>query len=78
VSEVASIALCFGLLRASIDCGGCQMLNNAILFFVIALIAGLLGFFAIAGIAATIAKVCFIIFLVLFVVSLITGRRSAV
>jgi len=54
-----------------------EMLNNAVLFLVIALIAGLLGFFAIAGVAAMIAKVCFMIFLVLFLISIITGRRSS-
>ena len=50
------------------------MLNYAITFLIIALVAGLLGFFAIAGLAATIAKVLFFVFLVAFVISLLTGR----
>ncbi len=51
------------------------MLGMAILFLVIAIIAGIFGFGVISGTAAWIAKVLFVIFLVLFVVSLFTGRR---
>ena len=51
------------------------MLNYAVIFLVIALAAGVLGFGVIAGTAAEIAKVLFIIFLVLFVVSLFRGRK---
>jgi uncharacterized membrane protein YtjA (UPF0391 family) len=50
------------------------MLSYTVLFLVIALIAGALGFGIIAGAAATIARVCFLLFLVLFVLSLV--RRS--
>ena len=52
------------------------MLSYTILFIVIALIAGVLGFGVIAGTAAMIAKALFIVFLVLFVFSLFFGRRS--
>jgi len=53
------------------------MLYWAVVFLVIALIAGLLGFGVIAFAAAGVAKICFVLFLVLFLVSLIThmGRR---
>jgi uncharacterized membrane protein YtjA (UPF0391 family) len=54
------------------------MLSWTLLFLVIAIIAGVLGFWFIAGLAAWIAKVLFVIFLVLFVISLITGRRPPV
>jgi uncharacterized membrane protein YtjA (UPF0391 family) len=54
------------------------MLNYAITFLLIALIAGLLGFGVIAGAAATIAKGLFLVFFVLFVVSLFRGRKRAV
>ncbi|ODR98095.1 hypothetical protein AUC68_11425 [Methyloceanibacter methanicus] len=47
------------------------MLGWALTFFVIALIAGLLGFGGIAGTAAGIAKILFFTFLVLLVASLI-------
>ena len=47
------------------------MLMWVILFLVISIIAGTLGFFAISGVAAQIAKVLFLIFIVLFVISLI-------
>lgn len=52
------------------------MLNYAIIFIVIALAAGVLGFGVIAGTAAAIAKVCFVLFLVLFAASLWRGRRK--
>ncbi len=55
------------------------MLNWAITFLVIALIAAVWGFSGIAVAAAGIAKLLFVVFLVLFVVSLAThlGRRSS-
>lgn len=52
------------------------MLNWAITFLVIALIAALLGFGGIAGTAVGFAKILFFVFLVLFVVSLVMGRRK--
>jgi uncharacterized membrane protein YtjA (UPF0391 family) len=57
------------------------MLNYAITFLIIAIIASILGFGALAGTAALIARVLFLIFLVLFAVSLLshatsTGRKS--
>ncbi len=52
------------------------MLIWALLFLIVALIAGGLGFFAIAGTAAWMAKVLFLIFLVAFVISLISTRRA--
>ncbi len=53
------------------------MLNYAITFLVIALIAGLLGFGAIEGTAAYIARGLFVIFLICFVVSLFRGRKTS-
>jgi uncharacterized membrane protein YtjA (UPF0391 family) len=47
------------------------MLGWSITFFLIAVIAGLLGFFVLASLAAVIAKVLFFIFLVLLVASFI-------
>jgi uncharacterized membrane protein YtjA (UPF0391 family) len=52
------------------------MLYYAVVFLVIALIAGALGFFGVAGAAVGIAKILFFVFLVLFVVSLLIGRRA--
>ncbi|KAB2854395.1 MAG: DUF1328 domain-containing protein [Anaerolineae bacterium] len=54
------------------------MLSWALIFLVIALIAGLMGFGVIAGTAAGIAKILFFVFLVLFVLSLLMGRRPIV
>lgn len=54
------------------------MLRYAIGFSVVALIAGLLGFGLVGGMAYGAAKICFFVFLVLAVVSLVTGRRTAV
>ena len=52
-----------------------RMLYYALLFFIIAVIAGLLGFGVIASAAAGIAKILFFVFLVLFIVTLI-GHAS--
>ena len=49
------------------------MLNYAVIFLVIALVAGLFGFTGIAASAVGIAKILFFIFIVLFVASLIFG-----
>jgi len=49
------------------------MLYWALVFLVIALLAGLFGFGLIAGTSYAIAKVLFFIFLVVFVISLIMG-----
>jgi uncharacterized membrane protein YtjA (UPF0391 family) len=54
------------------------MLHYALVFLVVALIAGVLGFGFIAGTAAYIAKVLFIVFLVLFLISFIGGRRGPI
>lgn len=50
------------------------MLRWAIVFFVVAIIAGVFGFGGLAGELAWIGKVLVFVFLVLFVLSLIFGR----
>lgn len=50
------------------------MLHYALVFLVLALVAGLLGFGFIASTAAGIAKICFFIFIVFFIVSMLFGR----
>ncbi|MFZ0581354.1 MAG: DUF1328 family protein [Candidatus Acidiferrales bacterium] len=54
------------------------MLQWALAFFIIALIAAVLGFGGIAVAAAGIAKILFFVFLVLFLVALVSGlmRRA--
>ncbi|AIQ54884.1 MULTISPECIES: DUF1328 domain-containing protein [Paenibacillus] len=52
------------------------MLKWSVILLVIALIAGVFGFFNIVGAAVGIAKVLFFIFLILFIVSLFTGQRG--
>ena len=54
------------------------MLRMALIFFIVALIAAVLGFSGIAIAAAGIAKILFYIFLLLFLVSLLRhlGRRT--
>lgn len=54
------------------------MLGWTITFFVIALLAAILGFGGIAGAAAGMAKILFFVFLFLFIVGLILGRRVPV
>jgi uncharacterized membrane protein YtjA (UPF0391 family) len=53
------------------------MLQWALIFLVVALIAGALGFFVLASTSAWIAKVLFIVFLVFFLVSLVRRGRPA-
>jgi uncharacterized membrane protein YtjA (UPF0391 family) len=52
------------------------MLNYAITFFIIAIVAAFLGFTGIAGSATSIAQILFFVFLVLAVISFLTGRRG--
>jgi uncharacterized membrane protein YtjA (UPF0391 family) len=52
------------------------MLKWALIFLVVALIAGALGFTDVAAGAASIAKVLFAIFLVVFLVLLVIGIRA--
>jgi len=52
------------------------MLYWALVFLVVSLIAGVLGFGGIAGTAAGIAKALFVLFLVLFLVSIVIGRAA--
>lgn len=47
------------------------MLGWALVFFVLALVCGYLGFFALAGLAAGIAKILFLIFLALLVIGFV-------
>lgn len=49
------------------------MLRWALIFLVIALLAGLFGFTTVAGTAYLAAKILFFVFLVLFVLALIAG-----
>jgi uncharacterized membrane protein YtjA (UPF0391 family) len=58
--------------RAS-HCKESEMLKWALIFAIVALIAGGLGFTGVAGAAAGIAKVLFFLFLVGFVVFLVLG-----
>jgi uncharacterized membrane protein YtjA (UPF0391 family) len=59
--------------RLHVKVKGEQMLRYAVVFLIIALVAGLLGFTGIAAGAVQIAKVLFFVFLLLFVASLIVG-----
>ena len=51
------------------------MLHYAVVFFVIAVIAALLGFSGIAGAATNIAWILFVVVLSLGAVSLLRGRK---
>ena len=52
------------------------MLTWAVIFLIIALLAGVFGFRNVQGVAIQIAKVLFFLFLVLFVISLVYGLVS--
>jgi uncharacterized membrane protein YtjA (UPF0391 family) len=53
------------------------MLRWALIFLVIGLIAGVLGFTSVAGASIAIAKTLFFIFIVIFLVLLILGLTVA-
>lgn len=53
------------------------MLRWALIFLVIGLVAGILGFTGVAGASIAIAKTLFYIFLVIFLVLLILGLTVA-
>jgi uncharacterized membrane protein YtjA (UPF0391 family) len=50
---------------------GGNMLTWAVIFLVVSLIAGVMGFRGVAGTSAEIAKVLFFIFVILFIVSVV-------
>jgi uncharacterized membrane protein YtjA (UPF0391 family) len=52
------------------------MLRWALIFLIVALIAGAFGFYGTAGVATDIARVLFFVFLVLLVISLVFGWRG--
>lgn len=52
------------------------MLHWALTFFILAIIAGVLGFSGVAGTLAWGAQVLFAAFIVLFLVALIAGRKA--
>ena len=54
------------------------MLRFAVVFLIIALIAGAMGFTQIAGESSWIAQVLFFVFLVLFIVSIVFNRRTPI
>jgi uncharacterized membrane protein YtjA (UPF0391 family) len=73
--QVLNGTLAFNPLTSTAE--GSEMLYYALVFFVIALVAALLGFGGIAVAFAGIAKLLFVVFIVLFLVSLVMhlGRR---
>jgi uncharacterized membrane protein YtjA (UPF0391 family) len=51
------------------------MIRWAVLFAILALVAGVLGFGGLSSDLAYIAKILLFVFLVLFVIALVMGRR---
>jgi uncharacterized membrane protein YtjA (UPF0391 family) len=76
------MSLAFNITGASepVKQKGVAMLYYALVFLVIALVAGVLGFGVVAFAAAEIARICFFIFIVLFLVSLVAHvfRRTSI
>src|SRR5262245_59161427 len=77
LSEVARLGSFCAFARVFVA-KGTTMLNWAVTFLIIALIAGALGLWGLQGLAMQVAWILFVVFLVLFVVSLVTGRRTPV
>jgi uncharacterized membrane protein YtjA (UPF0391 family) len=61
-----------GVVHPSLS-GGRTMLRWALIFLVLALVAGALGAGGVAGLSMNIAYVLFVVFLVLMVISFFTG-----
>jgi uncharacterized membrane protein YtjA (UPF0391 family) len=74
-NDTAQFLLFGGLLLGCSSKEG-AMLYYALIFLVVALIAGALGVSGVASVATNIAYVLFVIALVLFVLHLVTGRRT--
>jgi uncharacterized membrane protein YtjA (UPF0391 family) len=51
------------------------MLRYALIFLVVAIVAGVFGFGELSGTAAWIAKVLVVVFLVLFLITLLRGKK---
>lgn len=51
-----------------------ELLTWALVFFIVAIIAGLFGFTNIAGTSNQIAKILFFVFIVLFILAIVSGR----
>jgi uncharacterized membrane protein YtjA (UPF0391 family) len=51
------------------------MLRWSLIFLLIALVAGALGFWQLEGTAMWIGKTLFLVFLILFIISLVASRR---
>jgi uncharacterized membrane protein YtjA (UPF0391 family) len=47
----------------------------ALVFLLIAIVAGALGFMVLAGALAWLARICFLLFLALFIISLVQRKR---
>jgi uncharacterized membrane protein YtjA (UPF0391 family) len=54
------------------------MLSYAITFFVVSLIAALLGFSGVAGLSYQIGYLCAVLAVIFLVVAVVTGRRPPV
>ena len=52
------------------------MLRYALIFLIVAVVAGALGFGALEGVAMQAAKLLCLVFIVLFIVSAVMGRRG--
>jgi uncharacterized membrane protein YtjA (UPF0391 family) len=79
--SVPFLTACSPPVLQSVSQAGCraapeiQMLHYAVVFFIVALIAALLGFTGIAASAAGIAKILFVVFLVMALLAFVFGKR---
>ena len=53
------------------------MLRWAVLFLIVAILAGIFGFGGVASTAGTVARILFFIFIALFIATLLFGRHAS-
>ena len=75
---VSAVSVDEKTLGTSCSSGEGVMLYYALVFLIVALIAGALGVSGVAAVATNIAYVLFVVAIVLFLVHLLSGRRTLV
>jgi uncharacterized membrane protein YtjA (UPF0391 family) len=77
VRHIRELSRQIAVITGDCDAGVTIMLRWAVIFLVIGLIAGVLGFGGIAGASFAVAKILFFVFMLIFLIFLIGGLTIA-